>query len=74
MNNGERMTTKSIKPRQWPAPTAGQAEAEPSSLSCEVPVITSEDLFAGRTHVLIAHMGEHYILKATKQGKLVLNK
>lgn len=37
-------------------------------------VISSRTLFAGRSQVVIEHLGEQYILRITKQGKLILNK
>lgn len=38
------------------------------------PVITSEELFKGRTLVLIQHHDETYRLQITKNGKLLLYK
>ncbi|WP_137391900.1 hemin uptake protein HemP [Rhodoligotrophos defluvii] len=37
-------------------------------------LIQSEAIFCGQTSALIAHGGEVYTLRVTKQGKLVLNK
>lgn len=34
----------------------------------------SESLFAGKRELLIAHAGEHYRLRLTNQGKLILTK
>jgi hemin uptake protein HemP len=34
----------------------------------------SETLFAGKRELLIAHAGEHYRLRLTNQGKLILTK
>jgi len=38
------------------------------------PTISSDELFEGRTEVLINHAGSQYRLKITRQGKLILNK
>lgn len=37
-------------------------------------VISSEALLQGDTQVLIAHGGERYVLRLTRQGKLILTK
>ncbi len=37
-------------------------------------VITSECLFAGARELVIQHAGEHYRLRVTNQGKLILTK
>lgn len=39
-----------------------------------VPVISSAQLFRGRQAFLIEHQGEHYQLRITRQGKLILTK
>lgn len=49
------------------APLPGQ----PPSLLDTVP---AELLFRGRHEVLIRHNGEHYRLRITKSGKLILTK
>ena len=36
--------------------------------------IRSEALFSERDEVLIAHQGEHYRLRRTRNGKLILTK
>lgn len=38
------------------------------------PVIASKLLLQGQTAVLIEHLGQHYRLQATRQGKLILTK
>ena len=37
-------------------------------------VVRSDALLQGNTHVLIAHNGETYQLRATRLGKLILTK
>jgi len=36
--------------------------------------LSSEALLAGRTAVTIEHLGERYVLRATRSGKLILTK
>ncbi len=36
--------------------------------------ISSESLFAGARELVIQHAGEHYRLRITNQGKLILTK
>lgn len=36
--------------------------------------VSSEDLFGGRREVVILHRGARYVLRITRQGKLILNK
>ncbi|MBX3677977.1 MAG: hemin uptake protein HemP [Rhodocyclaceae bacterium] len=38
------------------------------------PPVTSTELLRGRNEVLIAHRGEHYRLRQTSSGKLILTK
>ena len=35
---------------------------------------TSEELFRGTREIIIEHSGQHYRLRITKAGKLILNK
>lgn len=37
-------------------------------------VIPTDRLFQGRQEILISHNGEHYRLRITKNGKLILTK
>ena len=39
-----------------------------------VPILDSEELFAGGREVLIRHKKDSYRLMITKSGKLILNK
>ncbi|MCV2217366.1 hemin uptake protein HemP [Thauera sp. Sel9] len=47
-------------PRPWPLPAG-------TPLSTDV-------LLAGRNAVTIVHLGVHYVLRATRSGKLILTK
>ena len=37
-------------------------------------LLRSESLFCGRRQVVILHNNEQYVLRLTRQGKLILNK
>lgn len=39
-----------------------------------LPVLASSALLQGQNAVLIEHLGQHYRLQATRQGKLILTK
>ena len=58
--------TDNEKTRTPPSP-----DDAPSGAS---PPIDSSTLFTGRSEVLIRHEGQVYRLRATKNGKLVMNK
>lgn len=51
----------------------GTAEAPALSLR-GVKLLRSRDLFADVREIVIEHEGEHYRLRATKKGKLILTK
>lgn len=38
------------------------------------PMVSSRSLLGGATTLIIEHMGMHYILRATRNGKLILTK
>ena len=40
----------------------------------EIPLLDSAALFAGRSEIHIRHEGQIYRLRATRNGKLVMNK
>ncbi|MFZ3042899.1 MAG: hemin uptake protein HemP [Thiobacillus sp.] len=42
--------------------------------TCPVGTFPADDLFQGRQEVLIAHQGETYRLRITRNGKLILTK
>jgi hemin uptake protein HemP len=37
-------------------------------------VISASELFAGAREICIKHGGEHYVLRITRRGKLILQK
>ncbi|NRO97692.1 hemin uptake protein HemP [Paraburkholderia sp. NMBU_R16] len=56
-------------------PVSGPRTASASDRSgSEQRVVRSDTLLQGGTHVLIAHNGETYQLRATRLGKLILTK
>ncbi|WP_367575945.1 hemin uptake protein HemP [Pelagibius sp. Alg239-R121] len=46
----------------------------PNLSSRKIKMLHSRDLFADSNEVVIEHDGEHYRLRATKKGKLILTK
>lgn len=50
------------------------ARGLPAAPSAGPPRVESRQLFAGGAEVLIAHGGEQYRLRITRQGKLILTK
>ncbi len=68
----------SIAPQ--PTPLLSQPFAEANEVYARQPVeghgqaIPSEKLLCGRASVTIDHEGIHYVLRATRAGKLILTK
>ena len=58
------------------APTPGQpaADTPAQDSGSALPVLASSALLQGHSAVLIEHLGQHYRLQATRQGKLILTK
>lgn len=58
-----------------PATNAGPAPQAvmPTATSVETP-LSSAVLLAGRSTLVIEHLGAHYTLRATRNGKLILTK
>lgn len=56
-----------------PAPSARAPEAGASEEGNQR-IVRSDSLLQGQSHVLIAHHGETYQLRATRLGKLILTK
>jgi hemin uptake protein HemP len=48
--------------------------AEPGQRTCPSGIIPTDFLFQGNQEILISHNGEHYRLRITKNGKLILTK
>ena len=58
-----------------PRPTAYAVAQDASERTGEIGrEVRSEALLLGRTSVTIAHEGMHYVLRATRAGKLILTK
>lgn len=55
-------------------PAAFRLPVEPGQQTCSVGTFPADDLFQGRQEVLIAHQGETYRLRITKNSKLILTK
>ena len=47
---------------------------EPEMRTCPSGIIAADVLFQGSQEILIAHKSEHYRLRITKNGKLILTK
>ena len=65
------MTSPSYPTRKDPAATSPTAIG-PSNKSN--PAIDSKSLFAGHRELVILHNADRYVLRITRQGKLILNK
>ena len=51
------------------------AETDDCALSQPAPApISTDALLAGRSAITLEHQGVHYILRATRSGKLILTK
>ncbi|MDA8128074.1 MAG: hemin uptake protein HemP [Betaproteobacteria bacterium] len=63
-------------PRAMPNPPFPPADVRPEHrTSIDSPgVVPADSLFQGGQEVLIRHNGEHYRLRITKSGKLILTK
>jgi hemin uptake protein HemP len=48
--------------------------AEPGQRTLPPGIIPTDFLFQGNQEILISHNGEHYRLRITKNGKLILTK
>lgn len=48
--------------------------AESGQRTCPPGIIPTDVLFQGNQEILIGHNGEHYRLRITKNGKLILTK
>ncbi|HEY9098374.1 MAG TPA: hemin uptake protein HemP [Thiobacillus sp.] len=59
---------------QTPPTHAAQPTDKPASTPRPTGVIATDALFNGNQEILISHNGEHYRLRITKNGKLILTK
>ncbi len=56
------------------SPAASCLPIKPEQQSCPLGTFPADHLFQGRQEILIAHKGETYRLRITKNGKLILTK
>lgn len=66
-------TDLSLPPRAAPLPPV-EAALLGSAAQQHPPAIPSAQLLLGRPSVTIEHDGMHYVLRATRAGKLILTK
>lgn len=66
--------TPCVAPPSAPHASGSAAVRAPRGEAPPVPVIPSEQLLSGRQSVTIDHEGMHYVLRATRAGKLILTK
>lgn len=55
-------------------PSSIHSPAEPGTRAIRPDVIQTDSLFQGNQEILISHKGEHYRLRITRNGKLILTK
>lgn len=59
---------------QTQTPLSVHSPAEPGARTFRPGIIPTDLLFQGKQEILISHNGEHYRLRITKNGKLILTK
>ncbi len=59
---------------QTQTPSSLDSPAEPGARTFQQGIIPTDFLFQGKQEILISHNGEHYRLRITKNGKLILTK
>ncbi|MDP1680848.1 MAG: hemin uptake protein HemP [Burkholderiales bacterium] len=60
--------------KTMPTPSSFRSPVEPGQRTFPPGAIPTEFLFQGNQEILISHHGEHYRLRITKNGKLILTK
>lgn len=60
--------------KTMPTPCSICSPEEPGQRTVPPGAIPTEFLFQGNQEILISHRGEHYRLRITKNGKLILTK
>ena len=66
------MNGKTDNQRAGAAATASLPDGQVRS--GDIAILQSNDLFSGSREVIIQHQGEHYRLRCTSKGKLLLTK
>lgn len=59
---------------QTQTPSSASSPAESGARAFPPGIIPTDHLFQGNQEILISHKGEHYRLRITKNGKLILTK
>jgi hemin uptake protein HemP len=59
---------------QVPPPSSSRTRADAGTRAFPSGIIPTEVLFQGNQEILISHNGEHYRLRITRNGKLILTK
>jgi hemin uptake protein HemP len=59
---------------QAQTPSSSRIPVEPGQRTFPPGIIPTDFLFQGNQEILISHNGEHYRLRITKNGKLILTK
>jgi hemin uptake protein HemP len=67
------LNTRELNMRKLNAGNQAQSREETHQIS-DSEVVDSTALLNGQRQVVIAHAGEYYVLRVTKQGKLILTK
>lgn len=57
-----------------PSPLSTDSPTAPGRKPASPGIIPTDALFQGSQEILISHNGEHYRLRITKNGKLILTK
>ena len=63
-----------FRPMPLPSPLPPPASPPSERTSAPPDVIATHALFRGSQEILISHNGEHYRLRITRNGKLILTK
>ena len=68
------MPTDPTRSNGPPPPAAPRPAVKPGERTYPSGIIPTDFLFQGTQEILINHNGEHYRLRITKNGKLILTK
>ncbi|MDP1645851.1 MAG: hemin uptake protein HemP [Thiobacillus sp.] len=67
-------TEPDVDAMQTQTPSSIRSPVEPGQRTFPPGIIQTDFLFQGNQEILISHNGEHYRLRITKNGKLILTK